>query len=281
MIICPAKVPTPTRSGRTQGATPRRRRPIGAIAHDRLRPGRILCRLAARLPRRRIAAVDVQARFGSWPNALRAAGLRPHRRAWTREEIVAALRAWAGEHGRAPHHDEWQAGDREHPPASTVANLFGSWSAALCTADLAPALHGTWTEPEVLDGLRAFVRAHGRPPTRLSVISVVRDQQKHANTAPANPRAPPRPAEPVRPGWRRSRARDGRSGAAAQARRLHRRRRQLPPHAPESGPPSRRTSSTTTRTRAGSHRTCAQPTPSHDQPASRKRSTPLAATRDA
>ena len=33
----------------------------------------------------------VAPRFESWPNALRAAGLRPHRRAWTREEIIAAV----------------------------------------------------------------------------------------------------------------------------------------------------------------------------------------------
>jgi hypothetical protein len=111
------------------------------------------------------SAGDVQARFGSWPSALGAAGLRPHRRAWTRDAIVAALWAWADEHGRAPHQDEWQAGGRDHPPASTVGNVFGSWSAALRAADLTPALHGTWTEPEVLDGLRAFVRAHGRTPT--------------------------------------------------------------------------------------------------------------------
>jgi hypothetical protein len=110
------------------------------------------------------SAGDVQARFGSWPNALRVAGLRPHRRAWTREEIVAALQAWA-EHGRAPHHDQWQAAGREHPPASTVSNLFGSWSAALRAADLTPGLHGTWSEAEILDGLQAFAHAHGRSPT--------------------------------------------------------------------------------------------------------------------
>jgi len=53
----------------------------------------------------------------------------------------------------------------EHPPAGTVKNVFGSWSAALRAAQLQPARHGAWAEAEVLAGLRAFERDHGRPPT--------------------------------------------------------------------------------------------------------------------
>jgi hypothetical protein len=48
--------------------------------------------------------------------------------------------------------------------ASTVKNVFGGWTAALRAADLVPAGHGVWTREEVLDGLRAFARDHGRPP---------------------------------------------------------------------------------------------------------------------
>ena len=110
------------------------------------------------------SAGDVQARFGGWPHALRAAGLRPHRRAWTRDEILAALRGWAERHGRAPHQGEWQAGGHEYPPASTVGNVFGSWSAALRASGLTP-VRRSWSEAEILDGLQAFARAHGRPPT--------------------------------------------------------------------------------------------------------------------
>ena len=43
--------------------------------------------------------------------------------------------------------------------------MFGSWSAAVRAAGLQPALHGPWTEAEILDGLRTFERDHGRPPT--------------------------------------------------------------------------------------------------------------------
>ena len=43
--------------------------------------------------------------------------------------------------------------------------MFGNWSTGLRAAGLEPALHARWTEEEVLAGLRAFVRDHGRPPT--------------------------------------------------------------------------------------------------------------------
>ena len=110
------------------------------------------------------AAGDVRAHFASWPQALAAAGLRPHRRAWTREQIIRALRAWAAAHGRPPHHDEWQRSAVEHPPSGTVTLRFGSWTAALEAAGL-PTVRHDWTPEEILDGLRAFERAHGRPPT--------------------------------------------------------------------------------------------------------------------
>jgi hypothetical protein len=111
------------------------------------------------------SAGDVDSHFDSWPQALAAAGLRPHRRTWTRAAIIAALQTWAAAHGRAPYHDEWQTGGLEHPPAGTVKHVFGSWSAGLRAAGLEPARHAPWTEDELLASLRAFVRDHGRPPT--------------------------------------------------------------------------------------------------------------------
>jgi hypothetical protein len=107
---------------------------------------------------------DVLAHFDGWPQALAAAGLRPHRRTWTREAIITALQAWAEHHGAAPTHDDWATAALDHPPTSTVKTTFGSWSTALVSAGLTPGLHGHWTVEEILDGLRAFERDHGRPP---------------------------------------------------------------------------------------------------------------------
>jgi Homing endonuclease associated repeat len=111
---------------------------------------------------------DVRAHFQRWPQALTAAGLRPHRRPCTREQIIGALRAWAATHGRPPHHDEWQRSNAEHPPGSTVTLRFGRWTAALEAAGL-PSIRHDWTSQEILEGLRAFERAHSRPPTTLDL----------------------------------------------------------------------------------------------------------------
>jgi hypothetical protein len=101
--------------------------------------------------------------FGDWPQALTAAGLRPHRRTWTREEIVTALKASAAQHGRPPADTDWLRASHDHPPASTVKNVFGSWSAALRDAGFEPRQREPWSEREILDGLRAFV-TRSRPP---------------------------------------------------------------------------------------------------------------------
>ena len=107
---------------------------------------------------------EVRAHFDHWPDALRAAGLPVYRRQWTRPQIIAALRTWADTHGRAPTHEQWRRGTSTHPPTGTVTRAFGTWSAAVRAAELTPGAHGPWSVQEVLDGLRAFERDHGRPP---------------------------------------------------------------------------------------------------------------------
>jgi DNA-binding CsgD family transcriptional regulator len=101
--------------------------------------------------------------FGSWTAGLRAAGLEPAQRAWTRDEIVAALSAWADVHGRPPLQPEWQARTPEHPAAATVSRRFGGWRQALQAAGLDD-VRPRWGADEVLDAIRAHTRRHGRPP---------------------------------------------------------------------------------------------------------------------
>jgi len=101
-------------------------------------------------------------RFGSWNAALQAAGFdRPRPRAWSDEEIVEALRAWAAAHEHAPSSVEWDAS----PDRNVIADRFGGWSAALAEAGLGPRfVRREWSDEQLLDGLRQFARDHGRPP---------------------------------------------------------------------------------------------------------------------
>jgi hypothetical protein len=70
--------------------------------------------------------------FGSWNDAITAAGERPRQRGgprrWTKDTTIAALQAWADEHGTPPKSVEWQRVGDDHPNVVMVAKLFGSWS---------------------------------------------------------------------------------------------------------------------------------------------------------
>lgn len=73
------------------------------------------------------SAAAVKRLFGSWEEALRAAGFEPRLRRWTREAVTAALRADAAARGRPPRYCEWQSCTSDaHPDASTTAEMFGT-----------------------------------------------------------------------------------------------------------------------------------------------------------
>ena len=75
--------------------------------------------------------MTVTTHFGTWRAAVEAAGLRPNRRLWSREEIVEALRHWTREHGRPPRQHELVYGASGLPTAHTIRRRFGSYAAAL------------------------------------------------------------------------------------------------------------------------------------------------------
>lgn len=91
-------------------------------------------------------SATVRALFGSWNMAIAAAGFairtigqRTGRKnpTWDTERIIAALQAWAAEHGRSPAANDWKrANANEHPAGSTVVKRFGSWNAGLMAAGL-------------------------------------------------------------------------------------------------------------------------------------------------
>jgi DNA-binding CsgD family transcriptional regulator len=99
------------------------------------------------------------------------AGRRPE---WTREEVLAAFRAWVREEGRVPAAGDWvptadatRKWGREYPrwPSDvTVRTLFGSWRAGVAAAGLRPRRR-RWSADAVVAALRDFEAQHGRPPT--------------------------------------------------------------------------------------------------------------------
>jgi CheY-like chemotaxis protein len=69
--------------------------------------------------------------FGSWNEALKAAGLQPSRKYWSDLELLAVLRKLATELGRFPTTEELTTTtNRERPSVQTYYNRFGSWDSA-------------------------------------------------------------------------------------------------------------------------------------------------------
>jgi len=106
--------------------------------------------------------------FGSWPDALKAAGLEPrYRQAITDEELITELQALADELGRPPRQSDMKEQGRYSP--TTYRRRFGSWLDARETAGLS----GQETKPasrhsrlDLLTGLHLLASQLGRPPSQ-------------------------------------------------------------------------------------------------------------------
>jgi hypothetical protein len=110
--------------------------------------------------------------FGTWSSALAAAGFEPppgQPRPWREPAILAAMRAWAREHGRPPTSSEWAHASPSHPTSATVRRRFGVFENALASAGLS-APHRRWrfkpwTDEQILEALRSWAAVRGRAPT--------------------------------------------------------------------------------------------------------------------
>jgi hypothetical protein len=105
--------------------------------------------------------------FGDWQDALRVAGGQAARRkAWTRDELVDALRRFAAEHGRPPTRGDLTGiHGSGYPAGSVVERTFGTFTAALVAAGLD--LHGrprAATTEDMLQALRTYSDRHGAWP---------------------------------------------------------------------------------------------------------------------
>lgn len=113
-------------------------------------------------------------RFGSWNEAVRAAGLRPRRiREYTDKELVEALKRAADRLDRGPSMEEFGAMGG-YPGAETIRKRFGSWDKALRKAGLEPMVvdRKKHTDDELLDALRRAADELGRTPTQKEIAAM-------------------------------------------------------------------------------------------------------------
>lgn len=76
--------------------------------------------------------------FGSWTNMMLAAGYAPYNPPWDRQQVIEALQRMARELGRTPTKEECDTSPDGYPSASTIKRRFGSFTAGVRAAGLAP-----------------------------------------------------------------------------------------------------------------------------------------------
>lgn len=114
--------------------------------------------------------------FGSWSQALEAAGLAERtRERWHNESIVLAIRAEAARRGKTPTSTDWrQAGI--NPSFHTIVSKFGSWAKALDAAGLEPG----WSKDRIIERLRYETDLNGDPPTKLDWLAEAPGRPGHS-----------------------------------------------------------------------------------------------------
>jgi hypothetical protein len=117
-------------------------------------------------------------RFGSWNDALQAAGLDPNQPgAYSDEELLATLRELAADLGESPAKSDLQSRD-DLPSVSTYSERFGNWNDALQAAGLDPNLRGDYSRFELLQAIDETASEVGGRPTQ-------QDVQNHAEISKA------------------------------------------------------------------------------------------------
>jgi hypothetical protein len=97
---------------------------------------------------------------------------RQHRRyrKWTDAAILGALQGWVDRYGHSPRFSDWRKGDLYHPSSLTVRKHFGGWAVALRAAGVPLTYPNVvprnypWHRKDILDALRGWAAAQGRPP---------------------------------------------------------------------------------------------------------------------
>lgn len=89
---------------------------------------------------------------------------------WTRTSILAAVAAFAAEHGRTPTQREWFNAGPFNPAVSGTRRVFGSWNAMIEASGHTPRPRGgrarAYSRDETVEALFRWVFEHGRVPTQ-------------------------------------------------------------------------------------------------------------------
>jgi AraC-like DNA-binding protein len=139
----------------------------------------------------------VQREFGTWSNALEAAGFerrtgyerteewKDRRRKWSGQQMIEKIQEWTAEYGSPPMSREWRKSSERWPTQSCVCTCFGTWNNAIRAAGFEPRPPGYWRS-------RAAWESNGneralevpsfdeRPPGK-SLFEVVDDLERRRN----------------------------------------------------------------------------------------------------
>ena len=128
----------------------------------------------------------VQKEFGSWSNALEAAGFerrigyertpewKAKRTKWSKEKILERMRQWNAEHGRAPRYSDWYRATEEYPSHTTVSHRFGTFATAVREAGLEPAPKKWFPRGRERVLTTPFEKRESKP-----LLQVVREMKPH------------------------------------------------------------------------------------------------------
>ncbi len=111
---------------------------------------------------------QVLRQFGRWRLALQAANLDAyaHNGFWNRESILAAIEAFASQHGRAPGWSDLEDPSFGLPSHSTLIEHFDSIETARLQAGLTDPYASQWNQATIITAIQEFENANQRAPTR-------------------------------------------------------------------------------------------------------------------